>query len=173
MTDVKLKEVYPVPENFRKKAYISSYDQYQQLWQESLDDPDGFWGKVAEEQVTWFKKWDKVSDFNYGTSADDLYIRWFTNAKLNVSYNCLDRHLETRGDQTAIIWEGNDPSESKKFSYKVITRSRAVWTMSSTFPVTGWEQPKSNQRWSPIQWLPNRLSWGIRTPSKGSPSMLL
>jgi hypothetical protein len=70
--------------------------------------------KVAEEQVSWFKKWDKVADFNYGTSADDLYIRWFTNAKLNVSYNCLDRHLDTRGDQTAIIWEGNDPGGSKQ-----------------------------------------------------------
>ena len=118
MTDVKLKEIYPVPENFRKKAYINSYDQYKKMWQESIDDPDAFWAKIAEEQVTWFKKWDKVADFNYGTSADDLYIRWFTNAKLNVSYNCLDRHLETRGDQTAIIWEGNDPSEGKKFTYK-------------------------------------------------------
>ena len=118
MTEVTLKEIYPVPEDFRKKAYINSYDQYKKMWQESIDDPDGFWGKVAEEQVTWYKKWDKVADFNYGTNADDLYIRWYTNAKLNVSYNCLDRHLETRGDQVALIWEGNDPSESKKFTYK-------------------------------------------------------
>ena len=85
MTDVKLKSIYPVPEDFRKKAYISSYDQYRKLWQESIDDPDGFWGKVADEQVTWFKKWDKVADYNYGTSAEDLHIRWFTNAKLNIS----------------------------------------------------------------------------------------
>ena len=118
MTDVKLKEIYPVPEDFRQKAYINSYDQYSKLWQESIDDPDGFWGKVADEQVTWFKKWDKVADFNYGATADDLYIRWFTNAKLNVSYNCLDRHLDTRGDQVALIWEGNDPGESRQFTYK-------------------------------------------------------
>jgi acetyl-CoA synthetase len=118
MTEVTLKEIYPVPEAFREKAYIKSYDEYKKMWQESIDDPDGFWGKIADEYVTWFKKWDKVFDCNYGTSADDLYIRWFTNAKLNISYNCLDRHLETRGDQVALIWEGNDPSESKKFTYK-------------------------------------------------------
>jgi acetyl-CoA synthetase len=120
MTEVTLKEIYPVPEQFREKAYIKSYDQYKKMWQESLDNPDDFWGKVAEEQVTWFKKWDKVADYNFGKSADDLYIRWFTNAKLNISYNCLDRHLEKRGDQVALIWEGNDPSESKKFTYKAL-----------------------------------------------------
>ena len=118
MAEVTLKDIYPVPDDFRKKAYISSYDQYKKLWQESIDDPDGFWGKIAEEQVTWFKPWDKVADFNYGTSADDLYIRWFTNATLNVSYNCLDRHLDTRGDQVALIWEGNHPGEDKRFTYR-------------------------------------------------------
>jgi acetyl-CoA synthetase len=118
MTEIKLKDLYPVPENFRKKAYIKSYDEYKTMWQRSIDDPDGFWGEIAEEYITWFKKWDKVADFNYGKSADDLYIRWFTNAKLNVSYNCLDRHLETRGDQVALIWEGNDPNESREFTYK-------------------------------------------------------
>jgi acetyl-CoA synthetase len=118
MTEIKLKEIYPVPEKFREKAYIKSYDEYKTMWQRSIDDPDGFWGEVAEEYVTWFKKWDKVADFNYGKSADDLYIRWFTNAKTNVSFNCLDRHLETRGDQVALIWEGNDPTESRTFTYK-------------------------------------------------------
>jgi len=118
MTEIKLKEIYTVPEKFRSKAYVKSFDEYQKMWQRSIDDPDGFWGEVAEEYVTWFKKWDKVADFNYGKSADDLYIRWFTNAKTNVSYNCLDRHLETRGDQVALIWEGNDPSESRTFTYK-------------------------------------------------------
>lgn len=118
MTEVKLKDLYPVPEPFRKKAYISSYDQYKAMWRESIDNPDGFWGKVAEEQVTWFKKWDKVADWKYGDSAEDLYIRWFTNAKLNVSYNCLDRHLEKRGDQVALIWEGNAPDEGRTFTYR-------------------------------------------------------
>lgn len=117
MTDVKLKEIYPVPESFREKAYIKSYEEYKTMWQESIDDPEFFWGKIADEYVTWFKKWDQVADYNYGESADDLYIKWFVNAKLNVSYTCLDRHLEKRGDQTAIIWEGNDPGESKQFTY--------------------------------------------------------
>ncbi|MFH2058888.1 MAG: acetate--CoA ligase [Pseudomonadota bacterium] len=118
MTDTTLKDIYPVPENFKKNAYIQSYDEYKALWKESIADPDAFWGKIAEEQVTWFKKWDKVSDCNYGTSAKNHKIAWFPGGKLNISYNCLDRHLETRGNQVALIWEGNDPSESKKFTYK-------------------------------------------------------
>jgi len=118
MTDVKLKDIYPVPEDFKKKAYFQSYDEYKALWKESIADPDAFWGKIAEEQVTWFKKWDKVSDCNYGKSVEDHKIGWFPGGKLNISYNCLDRHLETRGDQVALIWEGNDPGESKKFTYK-------------------------------------------------------
>jgi acetyl-CoA synthetase len=122
MTEIELKEIYPVPEDFKKKAYIQSMEEYQKMWRESIDDPDAFWGGIAHEYVTWFQKWDKVADFNYGRSADDLYIRWFTNAKLNVSYNCLDRHLEARGDQTALIWEGNDPNESQTFTYKQLHR---------------------------------------------------
>jgi len=118
MGEVTLKEIYPVPDSFRKKAYIKSYDEYQKMWEESVNEPDKFWGKIADEYVTWFQKWDKVMDCNYGKTPDDLYVKWFTNAKVNVSYNCLDRHLDTRGDQTAIIWEGNDPNESKKFTYK-------------------------------------------------------
>lgn len=118
MAEVTLKEIYPVPEKFRKKAYIKSREEYEKMWKESLADPEGFWGKIAEEYVTWFKKWDKVMDWNYGTTSKDLWVRWFVNGKVNVSYNCLDRHLEKRGNQVALIWEGNDPSEDKKFTYK-------------------------------------------------------
>ncbi len=118
MTEVTLKEIYPVPEDFRKQAHIQSFDEYKKMWKESLEDPDTFWAKIAEEYVTWFKKWDKVLDYKFGNTPEELYIKWFTNAKLNISYNCLDRHLEKRGDQVALIWEGNDPSESKKFTYK-------------------------------------------------------
>ncbi len=118
MAEVTLKEIYPVPESFRKKAYIKSRQEYEKLWQESIKDPDAFWAKIADEYVTWFKKWDKVQDCNYGNSAKDLRIKWFVGGKLNVSYNCLDRHLEKRGNQVALIWEGNDPSEQKTFTYK-------------------------------------------------------
>lgn len=72
MADVKLTDIYPVPDSFREKAYINSYDQYKAMWRESIDNPDSFWGKVAEEQVTWFKKWDKVADWKFGDSAEDL-----------------------------------------------------------------------------------------------------
>jgi acetyl-CoA synthetase len=118
MAEVTLKEIYPVPEKFRQKAYIKSRPEYEKMWKESVTNPDAFWGKIAEEYITWFKKWDKVMDCSYGKSVKDLYVKWFTGAKVNVSYNCLDRHLEKSGDQVALIWEGNDPNESKKFTYK-------------------------------------------------------
>jgi acetyl-CoA synthetase len=118
MAEVTLKEIYPVPESFRKKAYIKSRADYEKVWKESLNNPEAFWSKIADEYVTWFKKWDKVQDWNYSKDMKDFKIRWFDGGKLNVSYNCLDRHLEKRGNQTAIIWEGNDPKEDKKFTYK-------------------------------------------------------
>ncbi len=118
MEEVTLKEIYPVPDVFRKKAYIKSQEEYKKMWQESIQDRDRFWSKIADEYVTWFKKWDRVYDSRYGNSAKDLQVRWFTGGKLNVSYNCLDRHLEKRGDQTAIIWEGNEPGEDKTFTFR-------------------------------------------------------
>ncbi|NIA19112.1 MAG: acetate--CoA ligase [Xanthomonadaceae bacterium] len=111
-----LKKVYPVPEEFRKKAYFKSREEYQKLYDESINDNDGFWARIAEEYVTWFKKWDKVQDWKF--SKDEVYLKWFIGGKLNVSYNCLDRHLEKRGDQVALIWEGNEPTEDRKFTYK-------------------------------------------------------
>ncbi len=118
MAEVTLKEIYPVPESFKKKAYIKSRADYEKMWKESLADSDAFWAKIAEEYVTWFKKWDKVNSSNYAKDMKDFQIKWFEGGKLNVSYNCLDRHLEKRGNQVALIWEGNDPSEDKKFTYK-------------------------------------------------------
>ncbi|RMG86819.1 MAG: acetate--CoA ligase [Candidatus Dadabacteria bacterium] len=109
-------EIYPVPEEFRKRAYIKSREEYERLYKESLENSDAFWARVAEEQVTWFKKWDQVQDWKY--SKDEVYIKWFINGKLNVAYNCVDRHLEKRGDQVAIIWEGNEPTEDRKITYR-------------------------------------------------------
>ncbi len=111
-----LKSVYPVPEEFRKKAFFKSREEYQKLYDESINNNDEFWARIAEEYVTWFKKWDKVQDWKF--SKDEVYLKWFLGGKLNVSYNCLDRHLEKRGDQVALIWEGNEPTEDKKFTYK-------------------------------------------------------
>jgi len=118
MAEVTLKEIYPVPEKFRQKAWIKSRADYEKMWKESVSDPEKFWAKIADEYITWFKKWDKVMDCNYGSTTKDLKVKWFTNAKVNVSYNCLDRHLEKRGNQIALIWEGNDPSEDRTFTYK-------------------------------------------------------
>jgi len=111
-----IKDVYPVPEDARKRAWIKSRAEYEKLYKESIENNDAFWAKVAEEQVTWFKKWDKVQEWKY--SKDEVFVKWFLGGKLNISYNCLDRHLATRGDQVAILWEGNEPTEDKKITYK-------------------------------------------------------
>ena len=96
MAEVTLKEIYKVPEKFRDKAYIKSRADYEKMWKQSVDDPNGFWAKIADEYVTWFKKWDTVMDCKFGKDPKDLKVKWFTNAKLNVSYNCLDRHLREK-----------------------------------------------------------------------------
>jgi len=111
MSEVK---VYPVPPETAANAHVNA-DQYQAMYQRSVNDPDGFWGEQAEQFLTWFQKWDKVSQWDYTNNID---IKWFSGGKLNVSYNCLDRHLETRGDQTAIIWEADDPNVSKHITYR-------------------------------------------------------
>ncbi len=107
--------VYPVSADFAAQANVNA-DQYKEMYQRSIDDPDGFWAEQAEKYISWFQPWDSVSDWSFDES--DLHINWFKNAKLNVSYNCLDRHLETRGDQVAIIWEGDNPDEDRKITYR-------------------------------------------------------
>ncbi len=106
-------KTHQVPQDIAAKAHIKA-DQYEDMYRRSLEDPDGFWGEQADQFLSWSKMWDKVLEWDF-TSAD---IKWFTGGKLNVSYNCLDRHLETRGDQVAIIWEGDDPEEDRQITYK-------------------------------------------------------
>ena len=108
-------KVHPVPAEFKNRAHIDAA-KYEQMYRRSIDDPDGFWSDAAEEFVTWTKKWDKVMDYSF--NSDDLHIKWFDGGKLNVAYNCLDRHLDTRGDQTALIWEADDPAVDKKITYR-------------------------------------------------------
>ena len=107
-------QVFPPAAGFSEKAYISSMEQYKQMYQRSIDDPEGFWAEVAEG-FFWKEKWSKVREYDFG---DKLSIKYFLGAKTNISYNCLDRHLEKRGNQTAIIWEGNQPGEDGKLTYK-------------------------------------------------------
>ena len=108
-------QVYPVPAEFAAQANINQ-EQYQQMYRQSMDDPDTFWAEQAEQYLSWSKKWDKVQDWSF--DEKDLHINWFQGGQLNVSYNCLDRHLETRGDQVAIIWESDDPGLDRKITYR-------------------------------------------------------
>ena len=108
---------FPPPAEFSARAWIKNLDQYKEMYDRSVDDPEGFWGEVASE-FHWFKKWDKVRDFNYDRREGKVFLEWFAGGKTNITYNCLDRHLETRGDQVAIIWEGNEPTETRKITYR-------------------------------------------------------
>src|SRR3989338_309552 len=103
------------PAKLRNQAYIQSREQYQKMWDESVQDPEGFWGKMAADFV-WFQKWNKVRSYDWKNKID---IQWFEGAKTNITVNCLDRHVEKGlGDRTAIIWEGNEPGETKKITYR-------------------------------------------------------
>ncbi len=106
--------VYEVLPHAAERALIGE-DDYQSMYRRSLDDPEGFWSEMAESHVHWFKKWDKVWDWTY---KGDVRIKWFEGGKLNVSYNCLDRHLDERGDKVAIIWEGDEPGVDRKVTYR-------------------------------------------------------
>jgi acetyl-CoA synthetase len=112
MSEIK---VYDVPTDFAAQANINA-EQYQKMYSRSINDPDGFWAEQAREYLSWSKPWDKVLDWSY--MRDDLHIEWFKGGKLNVSYNCLDRHLKSRGDQTAILWEGDNPEEDRTVTYR-------------------------------------------------------
>ncbi|MAD52144.1 MAG: acetate--CoA ligase [Candidatus Marinimicrobia bacterium] len=107
-------KVFTPPPEFSDQAHIKNMDQFKEIYDRSTQDKDAFWADIAE-RITWFKKWDKVSDVDF-TKAK---IKWFEGGKLNVSYNCLDRHVEAgKGDRTALIWEGNNPEEDKHFTYQ-------------------------------------------------------
>jgi len=111
MTDEK---IYPVPAAIAARAHIKA-DQYSRMYAQSIMKPDNFWSEQAEKFITWYIKWDKVQEWSF---TDDVKIKWYLGGKLNVAYNCLDRHLEKRGDQTAIIWEGDNPKTDRKITYR-------------------------------------------------------
>ena len=99
---------YPIAD-----AHVSNMEEYHETYAESVTDPEAFWSNIAE-RITWFKRWDKVSEYDF-VKAD---IKWFDGGRLNASYNCLDRHVESgHGDAIALIWEGNNPEEDKTFTY--------------------------------------------------------
>ncbi|MCU0577421.1 MAG: acetate--CoA ligase [Desulfobacterota bacterium] len=107
-------QLFPVPPKVREKAYIKSKEEYEKLYKESVKDPNKFWAKIAE-RIDWFKKPTKICDFSF---KPPVYVKWFEDGELNVSYNCLDRQIKNgRKNKAAIIFEGNDPADNKTFSY--------------------------------------------------------
>ncbi|TNF85743.1 MAG: acetate--CoA ligase [Gammaproteobacteria bacterium] len=104
--------VVPVPEAVRDRCFINE-DQYKAMYERSIEDPEGFWAEQADIFVDWFEKWTEISDANLPAGK----VSWFKGGKLNIAYNCVDRHLETRGEQTAIIWEG-DAGDTAHITYR-------------------------------------------------------
>src|SRR5579863_3582678 len=108
------KLLYPIPETFAAAAQVRRLD-YEQMYAESVEDPDHFWRRIGR-QLDWIKDFTRVKDTSF--ADQDCHIRWFHDGTLNVASNCLDRHLATRGDKTALIWEGDDPAVSEYISYR-------------------------------------------------------
>ncbi len=111
-------QVFPVPEAVAKTAWCDN-EKYLQMYNRSVSDPEGFWAEQAK-RIDWIKPFTKIRDVNF--QAPDVHIRWFADGTLNVSANCLDRHLAKRGDQVALLWEGDDPSVSKAMTYRELHR---------------------------------------------------
>jgi len=107
--------IYPVFDSIKKNTHLTK-EQYQKMYQRSIDEPDEFWGEQARIHLDWYKSWDSVSNIDFKNGQ----IEWFSGGKLNVSYNCIDRHLPTRADQVAIIWEGDDPTQSENITYQTL-----------------------------------------------------
>ena len=106
-------KIFNPPSTFSTNAHVKSMDQYQKKYDKSIGDRNAFWAEEAE-RISWYKKWDSVGEFDYVNAN----IKWFEGGKLNVSYNCLDRHVEAgNGNRTALIWEGNNPEEDSHFTY--------------------------------------------------------
>lgn len=99
--------------DYEKTAYVNSWKQYQEWYDRSINDPEGFWGEKAGEYLTWFEPWSKVLNID----LHEAKFSWFEGAKLNASYNCIDRHLKDMADKVAYYWEGDDPSQRSIITY--------------------------------------------------------
>ena len=110
--------LFPVPEVVARRAHVDAAG-YEAMYRRSIEDPDGFWAEHAK-RIHWIKPFTKVRDTSF--ARDDVHVRWFYDGTLNASANCLDRHLSSRADQTAIIWEGDDPKESRHITYAELHR---------------------------------------------------
>ena len=106
--------IYAPPAAVAANAHVRALDEYRVLYERSVSDPEGFWAEQAEDRITWFEKWHTVSQYDFHKAE----IEWYLGGKLNACYTCVDRHVEAgRGGNTALLWEGNDPSESRTYTY--------------------------------------------------------
>jgi acetyl-CoA synthetase len=112
--EVMSEKVYEVPAEWQKRAFADDA-KYQAMYQQSLKDPNGFWAEQAQ-RVDWIEPFSKVKNTSY--DPHNVSIKWFEDGVLNIAYNCIDRHLDKRADQVAIIWEGDDPKDDKKITYQ-------------------------------------------------------
>ena len=106
--------LFPVPDDVAKSAWVDN-DKYLEMYKQSVADPETFWAEQGK-RINWIKPYSKIKDVSYGPG--DVHIKWYEDGTLNASANCLDRHLSTRGDQTAIIWEGDEPDDHKTITYR-------------------------------------------------------
>jgi acetyl-CoA synthetase len=116
-------KVYPVPSDWTRRAFVDE-SQYNAMYEASIRDPDAFWREHGK-RIEWFTPYRKVKNATFGPG--DVSIRWFEDGTTNVAHNCIDRHLDRRGDQVAIIWEGDDPSESRHITYRELHREVCRW----------------------------------------------
>jgi len=115
---VTVPQTFAPSKDFAARAHIQSLEQYKEMYKRSIEDPDGFWSEIAGD-FFWQQKWTKVREFDF---KDTISIKYFIGAKTNITYNAIDRHLDKRGDQAAIIWEGNEPGEDGKLTYRELHR---------------------------------------------------
>src|SRR6266705_3146788 len=130
--------VLPPPEEFSKRAQIKSLAEYRKLYNESIRSPEKFWGRAAKDELIWFKPWTKVLQWK------EPFAKWFVGGQLNVSHNCLDRHLGTpTANKAALVWEGEPagpgkPGEERTLTYKQLHRE--VWRFANVLKHQGIKQ---------------------------------
>jgi acetyl-CoA synthetase len=117
-------KMYAVSPEWKKRAWLDEA-KYKEMYAASIKDPEKFWGEEAKKRIHWMKPFTKVKNTSFG--PDNVSIKWFEDGKTNISYNCIDRHLEKRGDQVAIIWEGDEPTDDKKITYKQLHAEVCRW----------------------------------------------
>jgi len=115
------KRIFYPPKELVENAYIKNMEEYEKLYKESVEDPEGFWGRMAQEHLSWFRKWDKVLEWDFSKigEVEGPYVEFFKGGKINASYNCLDRHLNSwRRNKAAIIWQGEKEEDKRTLTYQ-------------------------------------------------------